>query len=138
MNVLAFCLRWLNRLRGLPLWLRLLTGFLFGIVAFLCRSNLLDHRMGAGRDLMLVAIVLSAFWFGFLPGLVTGAMVRGLSLWWFTGPQEVTLVRPWNDFGIPFFIVIAVGGAAAAGHALLVLSNADDRPDDDPPTRLGS
>jgi uncharacterized transporter YbjL len=135
MNVLAFALRWLERLRTLPLWLRLLAGFLLGIIAFLCRANLLDHRMGAGRDLMLVAIVLSAFWFGFLPGLVTGAVVRGLALWWFVGPQEVTLVRPWNDYGIAFFIVIAVGGSAAAGHALLILAN-DGKPGDDPPRQL--
>lgn len=138
MTMLAFALRWLGRLRGLPLWLRLLSALLLGLVAFLCRANLLDHRMGAGRDLLLVAIVLSSFWFGFLPGLVTGTVVRGLSLWWFTGPQEVTLVRPWNDPGIAFFILMAVGGSAAAGHALLVLSNTGGRPGDDPPTRLGA
>ena len=138
MNGLALVLRCLARLRGLPLWLRLATALLLGVVAFLCRANLLPNRMGAGRDLLLVAIVLSSFWLGFLPGLVTGAVVRGLSLWWFTGPQETTLVRPWNDPGIAFFILIAVGGAAAAGHALLVLSSTEDKPGDDPPTRLGA
>lgn len=134
---LAFVLRMLDRLRSLPLWMRLLCALLFGLLAFLVRITLLDHRPGAGRDLMLVAIVLSAFWWGFWPGLVTGFTVRGLALWYFVGPPEVTLVRPWDDKGIWFFIVMTVSAAWAAGTALLVLSRAEDRGDDGrPPDRL--
>ncbi len=128
--ILAFVLRALERLRGLPLWIRLLSGLLLALGAFACRVNLLDHRPGAGRDLMLVAIVLSGFWWGFWPGIVTGVTVRGLALWWFTGPPEVTMVRPWDDKGIIFFIIVTVAGAWAAGTALLVLSRVDDGPGD--------
>jgi hypothetical protein len=125
MTVLAFVIGWLRRLRALPLWLRLLCGLLLGLAAFACRVQLLGHRPGAGRDLMLVAIVLSGFWWGFRAGLVTGATVRGMALWYYTGPQEVTLIRPWSDWGIIFFIVATVIAAWAAGTALLVLSQAD-------------
>lgn len=138
MTALSTVLQWLFRLRSLPLWLRLLSALLLGVVAFLCRSQLLEHQPGAGRDLLLVAIVLSAFCWGFWPGLVTGFTVRGLSLWWFVGPPELTLVRPWHDIGVPLFIIIAVLAGAAAGRALLILAGADQKTDDDhPPRRLG-
>ncbi len=135
MILLAIVLRSLGRVRALPLWVRLISGLLLGLLAIYLRTSVLDHLPSTGRDMMLLVILLSGFFYGFWPGLVTGVTIRGLSLWLYAGPPDVTMVRPWNDKGIAFFIVLAVIGAASAGRSLLLL--AEEKTGEDPPGRGG-
>ncbi len=119
-------LGYLGALRRAPMPRRILVALVIAAAFFALRVLVQPAYGVIGRDLLLIGIVLSAVLLGLLPGLVMAAAVRGASLWWFTGPPEVTFVRPWDDPGTTFFIIVTTLGGALAGDAARAMARRDE------------
>jgi hypothetical protein len=135
-RTLAAVLRWHGMQRARPLSSRIALALLLTSTFFLLRIAATTDPLGAGRDLLFLGILLAALLFGLVPGLCAGGLARGLSIWWYVGPNGENLVPPWHTPGIALFLTLAIIAAALAGKTIELLTHPAD--EEDAPVRLGA
>ncbi|MGG5889583.1 hypothetical protein ACLF3G_20810 [Falsiroseomonas sp. HC035] len=123
---LAAALRWHGAERKRPLLVRIALAALIVIVAFVVRVVATSDPLGAGRDLLLLGVLVAALLFGLVPGLCAALLARALSIWWYVGPNGEALVPPWHVPGIALFLAAAVLAAALAGQTLQLLVSPEE------------
>jgi hypothetical protein len=122
----ASALGWLGAQRRRPLALRIALSLALAGATFLLRVVATTDPLGAGRDLLLLGVLVAALLFGLGPGLCAAALGRGLSIWWYVGPDGSALVPAWDVPGITIFLVLAVIAAALAGQTLQLLADHEE------------
>ncbi|MGK7866586.1 hypothetical protein [Falsiroseomonas sp. E2-1-a20] len=133
---LAAALSWHGAQRRRPWLVRIALAALIVLAAFAVRVLATSDPLGAGRDLLLLGVLVAALLFGLVPGLCAALLARGLSIWWYVGPNGEALVPPWHVPGIALFLAAAVVAAALAGQTLQLLANPEE--DDAPTPRLAA
>jgi uncharacterized membrane protein len=123
---LAAALRWHGAQRRQPWPRRIALALIVVAATFGLRVVATSDPLGAGRDLLLLGVLGAALLFGLVPGLCAAILARGLSIWWYVGPNGEPLVPPWHVPGIAMFLVLAVIAAALAGQTLQLLANPED------------
>jgi hypothetical protein len=119
-------LRWHGAQRRRPLVQRIALALAVVGATFVLRVVATTDPLGAGRDLLLLGVLVAALLFGLGPGLCAAFLARGLSIWWYVAPDGAALVPAWDVPGIAIFLVLAVIAAALAGQTLQLLANPED------------
>ena len=122
----AAALHWHGAERRRPWLVRIALAVLIVLAAFVLRVGATVDPLGAGRDLLLLGVLVAALLFGLVPGLCAAFLARGLSIWWYVGPNGEALVPPWHVPGIALFLIMAVIAAALAGQTLQLLAHSED------------